>query len=80
MQESLESPPVRRRHTSPGSSARAHDQRERNRSGRDGSVEQRLERVESVLREIQQAIDSNAKRLTALQAQLDHLSVRFRTV
>jgi len=31
-----------------------------------------------MLRDMQQTIDGNAKRLTALQAQLDHLSAKGR--
>jgi hypothetical protein len=34
--------------------------------------------VESLLREMQQTIHGNAKRLTTLQAQLDHLSAKAR--
>jgi len=61
--------------------SRALDQRERIRSDRDAAaIDQRLDRVESLLREILRASDVNAKRLNALQAQLDHLSARFRTV
>jgi len=58
--------------------SRAADQREQNRSTGSSSVAKRLERVEAILLEMQQTIDGNAKRLTALQAQLDHLSARSR--
>jgi len=70
---------VRRRRSAPELPSRALDQRDKLRAG-DPGVDQRLDRVESLLREILQNIEVNAKRLNALQAQLDHLSAKFRTV
>jgi len=72
---------VRRRRSTPERPSRALDQRDRTRSDRDAAtIDQRLDRVESLLREILQGNDLNAKRLNALQAQLDYLSSRFRTI
>jgi hypothetical protein len=71
---------VRRRRSTPELASRARDQRHKTPSDYAANVAQRLDRVESLLREIQQTIDINAKRLNALQAQLDHLSARSRSV
>jgi hypothetical protein len=60
--------------------ARPAEQSLRNRVAARGGLDERLERVESLLREILQTIAVNGKRLTALQAQLDHLSAKSRNV
>jgi hypothetical protein len=61
-------------------SSRAVNRPVRNRGRSGGALDQRLERLEALLREILHTIDINGKRLTALQAQLDHLSAKSRTV
>jgi len=62
------------------SPSRSSSQPVRGRAVAAGEVDERLERVESLLREILQTIATNGKRLTALQAQLDHLSAKSRNV
>lgn len=41
------------------------------------SIEQRVARIELRLKDLQQAFDVQAKRTTALQAHLDHLTAKF---
>jgi hypothetical protein len=81
--ESLESPPVRRRHPKPQVPSSARDQRDRAVSDREslsGTVDQRLDRLEHMLRDVIEALDVNGKRLNAVQAQLDHLSAKIRSI
>jgi len=72
---------VRRRHSKPGPQSVAPDQRDRIRSAPESlSIDQRLERLEHLLYEVMQAVDLNAKRLNAMQAHLDHLAAKIRTI
>jgi hypothetical protein len=71
---------VRQRRSGAINSTRSTHQSVRNRVASKGALDKRLERVESLLSEILQNVDVNGKRLTALQAQLDHLSAKSRPV
>jgi len=44
----------------------------------DASIERRLARLDSILREIQRALDAQSRRTAALQAQIDHLDAKVR--
>jgi hypothetical protein len=72
---------VRRRQSKPPVQSLALDQREVARPDRDSLlIDKRLDHLEHMLHDVMEAIDLNGKRLNAVQAQLDHLAAKIRTI
>jgi len=69
----------RRRRSASASTSRKTVDSARDRAAPEG-IGERLERLESLLREILQNAEVHSARLTALQAQIDHLSAKSRHV